>query len=127
MLEKEAFLKAYEDVEVPVPMHLKRDQDPEFIAARDALFTRVKASLDLSYLVLSETVTIKADVVPSRSGPRSLLLFEDLWFADEQVLASALQRVGPGAQRSARFAKYPLTPSTVQSIQNYREAEGLLF
>ena len=123
----EAFIQAYNRVAVPHPIATQHAEDPEFTIQKDSYFTRLQYALDLSHLVLSETVTIKANAFVTDDQPRSLMVIEDLCFNDMQVMASAIRCIGPGAAGQARFAKYDLTPETIDVIQDFRIIEGTIF
>ena len=127
MVEKEVFINAYGKVQVPKPMNTRGCEDGEYILQRDSFFTRIQASLNLSQLVLREIIVVKPEVFVADGDPKRIILSEDLQFKDRQVLATAIHQIGPGVERTARFAKYPLNDDTVNVIQEFHAIEEILF
>jgi len=130
MIEKEVFINAYGKVQVPKPMNTRGCDDKEYVLQRDSFFTRIQASLDLSQLVLKEVILVKPEVFVAEGEedePKRIILSEDLQFKDRQVLATAVHQIGPRAERTARFAKYPLSDDTINVIQEFRTIEEILF
>lgn len=130
MTEKEVFINAYGKVQVPEPMNTRGCEDKEYVIQRDSFFTRLQASLNLSRLVLREVIVLKPEVFVAegeQDEPRRIILSEELLFQDRQILATAVHQMGPGAQCTARFAKYPLEDGTINVIQEFRTIEEILF
>lgn len=130
MTEKEVFINAYGKVQVPKPMNTCGGEDKEYVLQRDSFFARIQASLNLSQLVLREVMVLKPEVFVAegeKDEPKRIILSEELLFQDKQILATAVHQMGPGAELSARFAKYPLEDKTVKVIQEFRTIEEILF
>lgn len=135
-VERPDFLVAYNAVEVPNTMHSMDAIDEEVREVADAFFEKVSSSLDLSPRTLGHLFEIEYRMLvrdyPTGARPEDMVRGSDDYVQrfrrqGGQTLASVMYTRDDANFQDAHFAKYSLSPRTIDDIRSFQHLERIEF